>query len=141
MSFPPIEELVPHRRPMSLLRSVRRFDPSGVVCDAVIPDDSPFLRDGRIHAVVALEYMAQAAAVWTGLVLRSESKAQRGGFLVSVTSMRLHASHFAVGDELSVRAVQRYRGSDSAAFECSVELRGQEVASATLTALARGESG
>lgn len=141
MSFPPIEELVPHRGPMSLLRAVQRFDPSAVVCEAIIGHDSPFLRGGRVHAVVALEYMAQAAAVWTGLTLRAESKAQRSGFLVSVPSMKLGVGHFEVGDELSVRASQLYRGTDSAVFECSVELRGEVVASATLTALARGEPG
>ncbi len=141
MSFPPIAELVPHRGPMSLLRTVQHFDPTAVLCDAIIGHDSPFLRGGRIHAVVALEYMAQTAAVWTGLTLRAESKVQRSGFLVSVPSMVLSVPHFEVGDELSIRASQLYRGADSAVFECSVELRGEVVASATLTVLARGEPG
>jgi predicted hotdog family 3-hydroxylacyl-ACP dehydratase len=137
--FPTIEELVPHRGAMSLLRAVKSWDPTGVVCDAIIDDGCPFLRDGRVHSVVALEYMAQAAAVWSGLTLRAESKAQRSGFLVSVPEMKLAIGHFALGDELSVRASQAYRGSDSAAFDCSIELRGERVASARVTTIARGE--
>jgi predicted hotdog family 3-hydroxylacyl-ACP dehydratase len=136
-----IEDVIPHRAPMSLLGGVEHFAASAVVCWATIGDDSPFLREGRVHAVVALEYMAQAAAVWTGLTLVSEGKAPRSGFLVSVPSMTLHVEHLAVGDRLTVHAAKVYRGSDSGSFTCSVERRGEVVAQATLTALAPAEEG
>jgi predicted hotdog family 3-hydroxylacyl-ACP dehydratase len=149
--FGPIEALIPHRGAMRLLDAIEAWSPAGdVVCRAAIRPGSPFLRGGRVHAVVALEYMAQAAAVWTGLVLRHEGKTHRSGFLVSVPSMTLHREHLAAGDRLTIRAAPVYRGSDSGVFACSVALAagdgdggsvGAPVAEATLTAVARAEAG
>lgn len=133
-----LDRLIPHRGRMSLLDEVERFADDGVVCRATVAADSPFLDGGAVAAVVALEYMAQAAAVWSGLTLEREGRAPRGGFLVSVPAMSLRVDALAPGDRLLVHARNLYRGADSAAFACAVERGGATIAEATLTAMATG---
>jgi predicted hotdog family 3-hydroxylacyl-ACP dehydratase len=112
---------------MVLLDSVSHFERKSIACKLLIRRDTPFARDGRVHAVVSLEYMAQAAAAWAGMKFKLDGQQQhQRGFLVSVPSMRLHVSHFSVGDELTVRARCEIHASSSAKFNCQIE-RGQDV--------------
>lgn len=138
--LPPIAELVPHRPPMLLLDRALCADEQGIVCALTITADAPFCRDGAVAAVVAIEYMAQAAAAWLGALALSRIEGAGGGFLVGLRDVRLQIDAFACGDALEVHALHVWGTERFMSFDCRVVRGGVDVASATLNVLRSGRS-
>jgi len=130
--LPPLTELVPHRAPMLLLDEVSSYDDISVECLVVLRDDSPFVERGRVRATLALEYLAQSIAVWTGLQGRARGEPVRIGYLVGARELTFAVDHFRVGDELRLRASRLGGDSTLGAFACSVVRGGDTLASGTL---------
>ena len=133
-AYPSIDDLVPHRRSMRLLDEVVEFDGDSktIVCGSLVRS-SPMARGDCVRAVVALEYMAQAAAACTGMLDRgSDAPGAARGFLVGVPSMTLETESFAMGEALRVSATRLSAAGDTASFQCTVARRGAVVASARL---------
>lgn len=86
-----LASLVPHGGSMCLLDAVRYWDDGRIECLAHNQADvaNPLRADGRLHAVNAVEYAAQAMAVHGGLV--DGSAGGRPGMLVSVRNVRWRA--------------------------------------------------
>jgi predicted hotdog family 3-hydroxylacyl-ACP dehydratase len=99
-----IERMVPHAGSMCLLDAVIAWDPFHIACSAVEPCAThPLARDGRVPAVAACEYAAQASAVHGALL--DNSQVPRAGMLAKLMDVRLHSSCFpAGGGPLDVRA-------------------------------------
>lgn len=129
---PPIADLVPHRPPMLLLDRVLAHDADSVTCEVRIAAGSPFAEDGRIPAVVGIEYMAQCVAAFAGLSARAQGQPPRIGFLLGCRELTLAIDTFAVGDTLTVEARRSWGDSDLGHFVCRVSRDGQTVASGTL---------
>ena len=129
---PPIAELVPHKPPMLLLDRVVAHDADGITCEVRIAARSPFVEDGRIPAVVGIEYMAQCVAAFAGLSARAEGNPPRIGFLLGCRELTLATDAFSVGDTLTVEARRTWGDSDLGHFVCRVERAGQTVVSGTL---------
>lgn len=136
--YPAIEELLPHRAPMILLDEVVDHDARSIVCRAKVPGTSPFVRDGQMPAVVALEHMAQATAALLGLHALAKGGPIRGGYLVGSRQLDLEIDELAVGDRLEVRAEHVWGEEQFATFACSLHRDGVRVASATLNVLRTG---
>src|SRR5436305_13455670 len=68
-----IRTLIPHSGLMCLLDEVTQWDDRSIVCitNTHRDPDNPLLREGRLSALHAFEYGAQAAAVHGGLRARS----------------------------------------------------------------------
>src|SRR6059058_4587817 len=68
-----IRRLIPHAGTMCLLDSVLGWDDESIVCTTNTHRDeaNPLRRDGRLSALHALEYGAQAAAIHGGLRARA----------------------------------------------------------------------
>src|SRR5881398_1435622 len=68
-----IRRLIPHAGTMCLLDSVLGWDDESIVCTTNTHRDeaNPLRRDGRLSALHALEYAAQAAAIHGGLRARA----------------------------------------------------------------------
>jgi len=130
--WPPIAELVPHRPPMLLLDRVVAHDAESVICEVRIAARSPFVEDGRIPAVVGIEYMAQCVAAFAGLAARAEGRPPRIGFLLGCRELRLCTDAFAVGDTLTVEARRTWGDSALGHFICRVERDGETLVSGTL---------
>jgi len=130
--LPPLTELVPHRAPMLLLDEVSSYDDISVECLVVLRDDSPFVERGRVRATLALEYLAQSIAVWSGLQGRARGEPVRIGYLVGSRELAFAVDHFRVGDELRLRASRLGGDSTLGAFACSVVRGGDTLASGTL---------
>ncbi len=138
--LPPIAELVPHRPPMLLLDHLLEYTPGRSRCAVRLRPDSPFMEGGRVRALVALEYMGQAAAACAGMEARGGGLAA-GGLLLGTRELTLAIEHLRAGDELVVRA-ERLSGDDRVSrFRCQVH-RGEElVAEAVLNVFHPSQAG
>ena len=88
-----IERLVPHAGAMCLLDTVSQWGPEQIACSGMPPDARHALaRDGRVPAIVAAEYAAQAAAVHGALL--DETATPRPGLLATLLDVELRQSHF-----------------------------------------------
>ena len=94
-----IDELIPHRAPMSLLdRVVSQGE--RVCCEAEVRVGNPLLGVGGLPGWALLEYIAQAAAVMRGL--EGPGEGGRPGYLVAVRDARFVAL-VEVGTRLEVQ--------------------------------------
>lgn len=133
--LPPIAELVPHRPPMLLLDRVLEARGDRIVCDVTLHAASAFVRDGKVAATVAVEYMAQAAAAWLGALARARTDLTGGGWLVGLREVVLPVDVFVVGDVLLVHARHMWGTERFMSFDCRVVRASDDVASATLNVL------
>jgi predicted hotdog family 3-hydroxylacyl-ACP dehydratase len=88
---PSIEHLIPHSGSMCLLDAATRWDEDSIVCSATSHRslDNPLRRAGKLGAVCALEYAAQAMALHGALTARGARRSS-GGLLASVRDLVLH---------------------------------------------------
>jgi predicted hotdog family 3-hydroxylacyl-ACP dehydratase len=136
--LPPIGGLLAHRPPMRLLEEASGWDGDHVECRVVVTDDSPFAEAGRVPALIAMEYMAQAIAVYAGLRGRERGEAPRIGYLVGARDVTLDVDDFCVGDVLRVTAWHVWGDDALGSFRCEVERAGDVVAKASLN-VAQGD--
>jgi predicted hotdog family 3-hydroxylacyl-ACP dehydratase len=89
-----IRTLIPHSGLMCLLDEVAQWDDRSIVCMTNTHRDplNPLLRDGRLSALHAFEYGAQAAAVHGGLRARSVGTTATPGYLAALRDGRLHVA-------------------------------------------------
>ena len=82
---------IPHSGAMCLLDEVVQWDEETIRCTATSHRDpgNPLRMNGRLAAVCAIEYAAQAMAVH-GAVLGAASERPRAGFLASVRNVQTH---------------------------------------------------
>ena len=129
----PVNDLVPHRPPMSLLDEVLSCSEQVVRCAVTIRTDDLFVEEGSVDAVLALEYMAQCAAVYGGLQRRAEGLPVKVGFLVGCPQMTLSRARFDVGTRLIVESTVVWTTEEGMAiFDTRVLDGDDEVAAAKL---------
>ena len=133
-SFPPIEELLPHRGIMLWLQGVTAAEDTGIEAHATVPAEAWYLdADGAMPAWMGIELMAQAIAAHAGLRGRRLGKPARPGVLLGTRSYRADSPSFPAGARLLVSA--RIASADESgfgAYECSIRGPAGTLASATL---------
>lgn len=89
-----IRALIPHSGLMCLLDEVMQWDDRAIVCTTNTHRDpaNPLLRVGRLSAVHAFEYGAQAAAVHGGLRARAVGTTAAPGYLAALRDGRLQVT-------------------------------------------------
>jgi predicted hotdog family 3-hydroxylacyl-ACP dehydratase len=89
-----IRTLIPHSGLMCLLDEVTCWDERSIVCisDTHRDPKNPLRRQGRLSAVHAFEYGAQAAAVHGGLRARAAGTIAPPGYLAALRGARLHVT-------------------------------------------------
>jgi predicted hotdog family 3-hydroxylacyl-ACP dehydratase len=131
-----IDDLVPHRPPMRLLDELVSESAEVTVCRVRLTGESPFVRQGQVPGLVAVEYIAQCIAVHSTLeARRAAGRALRPqiGYLIAVRRFELHRPHFLVGDELIVTARHVWGTEQGAAFHGEVACGDAVAAEGTLT--------
>lgn len=124
---------------MRLLDELCHYDTETATCRVSLTEDSSFMRDRRVAAVVAIEYLAQCVAAYATLYPSGpvasavQASKPRIGYLVGVRRLDLMAEYFVPGDELMVTVKHVWGGAEGAQFEGLVKRAGAVVASATLT--------
>lgn len=102
-SYPPPGGLVPHAPPALLVQAVLEASADAISALVRIPEDSPFVQDGRAPAFVGLEAGAQAAAVLEALSRKGESASgPRIGYVVAIRNARFRSPWLPAGTLLKV---------------------------------------
>jgi predicted hotdog family 3-hydroxylacyl-ACP dehydratase len=131
--FPPVVELVPHDPPMLLIDELLEADADHAVSRVSLTERSTFVVDGKVPALVTVEYMAQTIAAFAGTQQRAKGEAIQLGFLMGCRSMTLAVESLSVGDELRVEVKQVWASDKLGQFECAVTRDGLPIAQATLS--------
>src|SRR5215831_11258657 len=89
-----IRILIPHSGLMCLLDEVTQWDDRSITCVSNTHRDlaNPLRRDGRLSAIHAFEYGAQAAAVHGGLRARAAGAIAAPGYLAALRDARLYVA-------------------------------------------------
>ena len=89
-----IRTLIPHSGLMCLLDEVTHWNERSIVCISNTHRDptNPLRRQGRLSAVHAFEYGAQAAAIHGGLRARAAGTIAPPGYLAALRDGRLHVT-------------------------------------------------
>lgn len=130
-SSSPVEDLIPHRPPMSLIDEVVSFDR-----DAGAIEVRFRARREWCESWAAVEYMAQAAAALSGAADREAGYGgpPRPGFLLGTRRMDLFITRFEPGREYLAAARTAFSDGNAASFECEILDGGKSVARAVLNA-------
>lgn len=129
--LPPLRQLVPHAPPMLLLDELLEWTPGRARCAVRLRPDSPFMENGRVRALVSLEYMAQAAAACAADARGGQGGAR--GLLLGTRELTLAVEHFQAGDELVVEAERASADEQVTSFRCQVRRGEALVARAVLS--------
>lgn len=135
-----IRTLIPHFGTMCLLDSVTEWDDRSIVCSSNTHRDpeNPLRRDGRLSAVHAFEYGAQAAAVHGGLRARSLGVAAPPGFLAALRDARLHVMRLDdVASSLRIYAHRLFGETANTVYECRVSAADVLLAEGRITIMPR----
>jgi predicted hotdog family 3-hydroxylacyl-ACP dehydratase len=118
-----IRTLIPHSGLMCLLNSVTHWDDRSIVCvtDTHRDPANPLRRDGRLSALHAFEYGAQAAAVHGGLRARLAGTRAPPGYLAALRDARLHAMRLDnITSPLQICASRLFGDGTNTVYECRV---------------------
>ena len=121
-----IERLIPHSGSMCLLDTVVEWDSDTIVCGTASHRraDNPLLdSDGRLPAVILVEYGAQAAAVHAGLLQQTIGQGATA-YIGAVKDLQLHAAVVDASiDVLQIQAQCLLTNNDGAIYriQCGTE--------------------
>ncbi len=123
-------QMVPHSGAMCLLHEVAEWDEDQILCLATSHHDpaNPLRHEGRLPALCAIEYAAQAMAVHGGLTARKHQGKPRVGFLGSVRDVKLFADYLDdIAAPLEVRAIRQMADASHSLYELRVSAAGREL--------------
>ena len=137
MRFPPLIELVPHRPPMLLIDEVADYHDRKIVCSTTVRADMPFVHEGSVSSVLAIELFAQTAAALIGLRMRERPGPQQtSGALLGTRELELIAPSLEVGDALTIECEELFTMDAAAQVQCALSRRGEIVARGTINVYA-----
>ena len=136
-ALPRVTDLIPHRGPAVLLDRILDVSPTRCLARVRLEPGAWYLQaDGTVPAWVGLEWMAQAAAAFSGHRHRLAGREPRIGFLLGTRSYEALVPQFPVGSNLEVEAeVLFLDDSGPGAFTCAVRHKGETLARARLKAI------
>ena len=135
--FESVQDLLLHRPPKLLLKSVLRWRETGLEA-SVDPRDSHLFRDadGRIPAWVGIEYMAQAIGALAGVESRRAVQPVGLGFFLGTRRYHAELSHFDPAQELRVSVRELLRDETNLVlFKCEIHSGEQLLAHAEIKAI------
>ena len=133
VSSSPLDDVLPHRKPMVLIDEIVAFDAAAGSLTAAVTATREWCENWT-----AIEFMAQTAAALAGKVdrLGGYEGPARPGFLLGTRRLDLDLDRFEVGARYLVTATCAFSDAETASFECVVTQArdGAVVAKATLNA-------
>jgi predicted hotdog family 3-hydroxylacyl-ACP dehydratase len=131
--YPPVAELVPHRPPMILIDEILDIGEKSLSARVALTERSPFVEEGKLPALVTLEYMAQSVAAFAGAARLAAGKPVRLGMLIGCREMELEVDALSVGDVLEITVEQVWTDEQLGSFDCLVTRRGEKISRASLS--------
>lgn len=127
----PVESLVPHRAPMSLLDEIVSCDMEGGTLSAAFCARREWAENWS-----AIEYMAQAAAALAGAADRAGGYdgPPKPGFLLGTRKLELDFERFEPGKRYMAKAKSVFIDEAAGSFECEIVDEDRVLARATLNA-------
>ncbi len=116
---PSLRALLPHGDEACFVREVLNRLPQSILCRGSLPVGSPFAAAGRAPAFVALEFVAQVAAL-LGDKNSEGPTSPRAGYLVRVRELRMPRTGFHVDADLLAEIVREGETSSLGLFRGSV---------------------
>src|SRR2546423_4419564 len=135
-----IRTLIPHAGTMCLLDNVIDWDDESIVCITNTHRDeaNPLRRDGRLSAINALEYGAQAAAIHGGLRARAAGTTAPACYLAALRNAHVHVDRLDdLASPLEVRAKRLFGDSGNTIYQCAISASGTPVAEGRVTIMVR----
>jgi predicted hotdog family 3-hydroxylacyl-ACP dehydratase len=135
-----IRTLIPHSGLMCLLDEVTQWDDRSITCVSDTHHDpaNPLRRDGRLSAVHAFEYGAQAAAIHGGLRARSAGVVAPPGYLAALRDARLHVPFLEdIKFPLQIFAKQLVGEGANTVYSCRVSANDALLAEGRFTIILR----
>src|SRR5438552_7102177 len=125
---------------MCLLDRVNEWDDRSIVCIGTTHRDpaNPLRRDGRLSAVHAFEYAAQAVAVHGGLRARSAGATAPPGYLAALRDARLHVTRLdEIASPLQICADRGFGDAANTVYECRASTGDVLLANGRVTIILR----
>lgn len=135
-----IRTLIPHSGTMCLLDGVVSWDDDSILCltNTHRDPDNPLRRNGRLSAVNALEYGAQAAAIHGGLRARAAGTTAPACYLAALRDGRVHRERFDdLTAPLEVRAKRLFGDAGNTIYQCAISAGDIRVADGRVTIMVR----
>lgn len=135
-----IRALIPHAGLMCLLDSVIEWNDRSIVCASETHRNpaNPLRRDGRLSALHAFEYGAQAAAVHGGLRARAAGVAAPPGYLAALRDAHLHVMRLDdIPLPLRIYACRLFGDTVNTVYECYISAGDVGLADGRITIMLR----
>lgn len=119
-TYPPIEQLLPHRPPMILIdRLVEATEQEGT-CEVTITPQSMFLEASGVPAFVGLEYMAQSVAAFGGYHSYLVNAPITVGLLMGTRRWETSCEFFELGQTLRIHVSHIWGKHELMRFHCTI---------------------
>lgn len=135
--FDSVQDLLLHQPPMLLLKSIVKWDETGLEA-LVDPKDSALFADehGAVPCWVGIEYMAQAIGAYAGIESRTEGVPLCLGFLLGTRRYSAKVVSFDPEQLLRVKVRELLRDETNLVlFDCQIYADDQLLASAEIKAI------
>ena len=121
-TFPPVEQILPHRGTMLLIDAILAFDDESLTAQAHVQGDAWYAdADGAMPAWIGIELMAQAIAAHVGLFEMRAGNPMRPGVLLGSQRYEAHLPAFARDALLRIEVKELLRGDEGhGAYECVI---------------------
>jgi predicted hotdog family 3-hydroxylacyl-ACP dehydratase len=129
-----IEALIPHRDRMRLIDGVLSVDEERALTFATATDIWPLCQDGYVDVLVAIELVAQSAAIMEGWKRQQSKKGGAKGWLVGIKSADFRCSRIAVPAQLITEVRRSYALESYAVFEGTVRQGSEIIATLSIQA-------
>ncbi len=130
--------LIPHKGTMCLLDEVVHWDRQCIECVSFSHrrEDNPLRYEGRIDAVHAVEYGAQAMAVHGGLLAREQGRSLKPGYIAALRDINISRSRLdSIAEPLQVSARQLMAAGGNLVYRFEVRAGEELVASGRVTVI------
>lgn len=136
MTLPAIAQLIPHRPPMLLVDEVIHHEGLRVTCRTTVREDMPFVKDGEVPLMIALELFAQSACSLVSLLAGERGGALTGGAFLGTRKVELHGDVLKVGDVVDVHCEEKMAIGPTAQIQCRLERAGELLAEGSINVMA-----
>jgi predicted hotdog family 3-hydroxylacyl-ACP dehydratase len=137
--YPALQTILPHRPPMILIDEMIACSEREVACVVTVREGAPFVADGRVPALISIEYFAQTVAAFCGYRGRDDPDGFTLGMLLGTRELELRVDWFHVGDVLTITGKEQWGSGQLASFACEV-LRGDEVLARAAISVLQGSA-
>ena len=120
LTYPPMEQLLPHRHPMILIDRLVNTDGKETICEVTIAPHSPFAEAAGVPAFVGIEFMAQAVAAHGGYLSYQAGEPISIGLLMGTRCLESHCQVFELGQTLWIHVRHIWGKHELMRFRCHI---------------------